>query len=143
MARSRRQRSEYARPSVTHHNTHRVTSYAARPIHRIRPRVILNAVEDRRLYHPSHTYRPLKTVSGTRVTPLRVGKVSAPVRRERSSAPSPFRREPRLPHTIQFDVPKRTIICLRRKRRKEVLFALNQTGGGARRRRNQWSDVSC
>lgn len=41
--------------------------------------------------------------------------------------------------------PRKAFICLRRKARREILFALKRTGKGARspKRRNQWSDVSC
>lgn len=48
---------------------------------------------------------------------------------------------------VGFAVPKKVLVCVRRKQRKEVLHALGKTGGGARvsrrRRRNAWSDVDC
>lgn len=46
---------------------------------------------------------------------------------------------------MQFNVPRKVAICVRRKQRREVLFAFRKTGKGARsfRRRNQFSDVRC
>ncbi|AJK28318.1 hypothetical protein [Eel River basin pequenovirus] len=47
---------------------------------------------------------------------------------------------------VSFADPQRTFICVRRKRRKEVMFALRKTGKGSaarKRRRNFWSRVSC
>lgn len=44
-----------------------------------------------------------------------------------------------------FDRPLHVSVCIRRKQRREVLFAKKRTrsGRGGRRRRNKWSDVSC
>jgi len=49
------------------------------------------------------------------------------------------------PDRLRFVAPIRTVICLKRKARREVLFAFKRTGKGARtpKRRNQWSDVEC
>lgn len=46
---------------------------------------------------------------------------------------------------LRFAVPKDVGVCVRRKSRREVLFALRKTGKGARsrRRRNEWSGVTC
>jgi len=49
-------------------------------------------------------------------------------------------------HAVGFAQPDRTAICVRRRVRKEVLFARNRTGSGGRskhRRRNFWSKVKC
>lgn len=46
----------------------------------------------------------------------------------------------------QFALPKQTVVCVRRKTRKEVLHARKKTGRGVRRRnprRNQWSNIHC
>ena len=50
-----------------------------------------------------------------------------------------------LPVNVAFSQPKQVAVCIRRKARREVLFAKNRTGKGARSRRtrNQWSDVKC
>ena len=51
-----------------------------------------------------------------------------------------------VPARVQFAVPKKVAICIRRKARREVLHALKLTkkgkGGGARKR-NLWSNVKC
>lgn len=46
---------------------------------------------------------------------------------------------------FKFAAPPEVGVCVRRKSRREVLFALRRTGKGAksRRRRNAWSGVSC
>lgn len=46
---------------------------------------------------------------------------------------------------IGFDNPDQTIVCARRRSRREVIFAknLSRRGRGGSRRRNYWSDVKC
>lgn len=45
---------------------------------------------------------------------------------------------------LMFRAPKYVLVCVRRKQRKEVLFALGKGGRGNRRgRRNFFSDVRC
>lgn len=93
--------------------------------------VVLTELEDRRTYHPLGFFRPARTTEGVPSGPLKVKS-------------KPFRRS--LPFGLQFGVPDKTIVCVRRKRRKEVLHALRKTGGGAGRRkpkRNWLSSVSC
>jgi len=51
-----------------------------------------------------------------------------------------------LPHQVSFRVPDKVALCVRRKVRKEVMFATKKAGRGgakARYRRNAWSDVKC
>lgn len=53
-----------------------------------------------------------------------------------------------LPHRVGFTLPWQVIICVRRKRRREVLHALRFTGKGATRRmrfrrNNEYSEVRC
>lgn len=45
----------------------------------------------------------------------------------------------------RFAEARKTIICLKRKVRREVLHALKLTrsGAGTKKRRNEWSDVQC
>lgn len=52
----------------------------------------------------------------------------------------------RLPWRLAFNIPGRVWTCVKRKVRREVLFAKNKTGKGARqtrRRRNRDSNVRC
>lgn len=95
----------------------------------------LTPIEDRRQYHPLNVFRPARTVYGSPVGPL---KVARPGRETKARF--------RLPVGIRFDVPAKVAVCVRRKRRKEVLHALKKVGkgsGGGKRRRNFWSGVQC
>ena len=91
----------------------------------------LTEIEDRRTYHPLFDDRPARTVEGTPVRPHRVTKS----------------KYSRLPFGLQFAQPNRTLVCVRRKQRQEVLHALKRTGrGGSSRRhkrRNHYSGVQC
>lgn len=132
--RSRRRRTE--RPSATfptHHPrslTPLLVPYALRSD--------LREVEDRRTYHPEFEFRPARTVWGHPVRPNRVKEVR-PAR--------PAFRSPGLGARVRFAVPARTVICVRRNQRKEVLHALKKTGkrgaSRSRRRRNYFSAISC
>lgn len=90
----------------------------------------LTEVEDRRTYHPLDAFRPAMDIGGTQTT-QRVVKKS-------------FKRQ--LPFGLSFGVPETTAICVRRKTRKEVLFAKRKTGKGKSRRRptrNWFSKIGC
>lgn len=80
-------------------------------------------IGDLRRYYPDRRIRPAPTLVGT----------LARVRRD-------FRDL-----RFQFDVPARVMVCVRRKVRREVMFAIGRGGGGntRRRRRNQESNVKC
>lgn len=111
----------------------------------------LREAQDRRNWHPAAPlHRPLKTVSGTPSYRLVVAKpkrksgrslaLSRAADTRRAAADS-------LPHRIAFDAPKEVLLCVRRQRRKEVIFATRKAGAGKakqrRPRRNQYSEVSC
>lgn len=51
----------------------------------------------------------------------------------------------RVPYQIAFSAPGETLVCVRRKRRKEVLFAKKKTGKGGQRkaRWSKWSVYKC
>lgn len=75
------------------------------------------------------------------------------VRNRRRSSLDPMRHLRSFPSqtkgVLAFDVPERVGVCIRRKRRKEVLHALGASGGGIRRvrrrrnRRGPYSHISC
>lgn len=47
---------------------------------------------------------------------------------------------------LRFAIPQKVALCIRRKRRKEVIFATNKAGAGVKRknpRRNFWSEIKC
>lgn len=97
------------------------------PVLQRRPNMALNLIEDRRRWHPERWGRPLLgTVrSATRV----VVKPSV---------------GPALTSHLKFADPRRVIICIRRKIRREVLLALGKGGGGNKSpRRKPSSEVSC
>jgi hypothetical protein len=90
------------------------------------PKPTLSLLDDRRQWHPERWGRP---VVGLRraATRLVVGK-------------SPKR----LPPTLAFMDPRRVVVCIRRKMRREVLHALGKGGGGNRRpTRKPTSEIQC
>lgn len=84
-------------------------------------------VEDGRLFNP--------TKFNYRTTGEKVGRLTVPVTRSKA-----------LPSTLAFPSPKNVGVCVRRKTRREVLFAQKKTGHGSRskrRRRSESSSVRC
>lgn len=127
-------RGSSGRSSGVTHQTPSDLSVLLRPIQPL-PRLIqepviqpLTEVQDFRLHHPSPAWsQPAKTVKGTRST---IGANTL---------------SPKLTG-IRFNNPKEVLICVRRKSRREVLFAKRKTrkGAGARRhKRNRWSEIQC
>lgn len=124
MAKRRRYRNEVARTA----------SYVTKL-----PLSTIASLEDRRLWHPLGALAP----------------VAASIRSARRlivaphDAPGEFvgRYGSRLlNHRIAFSEPFRVAICVKRKMRREVLFALRFAGrGGSKKsyRRGPWSDVKC
>lgn len=102
------------------------------PVVRISARPVdLREIEDRRTYSPQ-PFRAAKVFSGAVHQPVVVKKTT--------------KFKPQLPFGLTFNAPKDTLICVRRKIRKEVLFAKNKTGAGKRRRKphkNFYSKIGC
>lgn len=122
-----RESSVYVRPNAD-------LSWIARSTAPVRPFVVsLLPVEDLRRYHPLGAARSVKVVTGHAVQPLRVARPGRPPRVHPQNVPS----------GLAFAVPRKTVICIRRKRRREVLFAKNVRRGSGSRRRNFWSDIRC
>lgn len=94
----------------------------------------LTAIEDRRTYHPLKVQRPARTISGHPSGPVTPKK-------------TPTRSRAFVAHGLKFPDPTgRVVICVRRKQRREVLFAKKKTRAGARaraRRRNWYSNIGC
>lgn len=93
----------------------------------------LRPIEDRRTFYPARFSEPARSLPRSAARLVVRPKVSS-------------RTQPRLmvPSAVTFAAPKRVVLCVRRKRRREVLFARGKGGGGHRRpRRNQFSDVEC
>ncbi|QXP44302.1 MAG: hypothetical protein [Arizlama microvirus] len=87
---------------------------------------------DRRLFHPAGVLRPVAATvrSARRLVPAR--KANQPSRLS-------------IPERIGFAVPRKVLLCVRRKQRREVIHAkrLQSRGAGSRKTRNIWSDVKC
>lgn len=90
------------------------------------------AIEDRRTYHPLEYFRPARTTNGGNAGPVRV-------------TPQKSKSNPFLANTLSFP-NENVLICVRRKTRKEVLFAKKKTGRGSsrgRKRKNWYSNIGC
>lgn len=112
-----------------------VTTIASAPLASVRTSwpSLLSAIEDRRLYHPVSP-APAKTFT----TKAAADVLGSPVRK------GPLARSTLSADFFKFRQPKAVAICVRRKQRREVLFASGKGGKGWRRkRRNAWSDVHC
>lgn len=92
-------------------------------------RSLIRALEDRRTWHPAGSTRP-------------AGASSRNSRRIVQAKPVPGFFPPR---NVAFSVPRDVAICVRRKTRREVIFAKRKysKGAGASRRRSWFSKVGC
>lgn len=108
----------------------------------------LTEFEDRRRWYPSSYTEPARSFSAPRSRLTVVSRVSHPrtvgrvdASRSLSSAWSQTRA------TVAFAEPRRTVLCVRRNIRKEVLHALDRVrpGGSGRSRSHwtEWSSVRC
>lgn len=93
----------------------------------------LEPIEDRRTFHPEQALRPARSFS--RAThALEVSR-------------SPASRRAHLPPSrVVFEDANRVLVCVRRKRRREVVFAMGKAGKGQHRRaprRSYFSDIGC
>lgn len=92
-------------------------------------RALVRSIEDRRTWHPAGPIRP-------------AGAVSRGSRRivQGKSVPGFFP-----PNNLRFSVPRDVAMCVRRKSRREVMFAKRKTrkGAGASRRRSWFSKIGC
>lgn len=94
-------------------------------------RTPLRTIDDRRTFHPSPFTRPAVSAGRRADTKLVVPSQS-------------LRDVQRLNHTVQFKEPRKVLICVRRKIRKEVIHAKGVGGSRVRKpKRNQFSDVKC
>lgn len=94
----------------------------------------LQQIEDRRRWHPLRYLAPAATL----------GSRSARSLVERSPKSKSVSRFPSL--RLGFAVPEKVAVCVRRKTRKEVIFAKKVAGKGAsarRRKRNPFSEIRC
>lgn len=101
----------------------------------------LRPLSDRRTWHPEGPARPAPSIQKSRHRLV----IPKGTRKHAGRSPSISRSVSDVPKTVAFDDPKRVLVCIRRKTRKQVLFAKRKTGKGARarRRRNYYSGVAC
>lgn len=106
----------------------------------------LRQVEDRRSFHPEAANRPALSLAGTpavitvksRPRPKPATRSArAQVNRFGSVQPSQTKA------ALTFAAPAATVVCIRRQRRKEVLFAKGKTSSRSHRRRSWLSKISC
>lgn len=95
-------------------------------------------VEDRRRHHPLMEWAPPLTYSGNPARITHKNKFSRPHKMAGFTVPG-------VPKKLAFKNSKKTLLCVRRSQRKEVLFALARTGKGSRskRKHNRFSEISC
>lgn len=133
MARGHRQRPkrrDVSTPSLT-------PSFPLPRLSLIRAFRPLTQVEDRRLYHPLGPARPARSLSGA------PHRLIVPKARPQARSRSRLNINS-VVHHIGFANPKKVLICIRRKMRREVLLAKGRGGGGHRRpRRSHYSNIVC
>lgn len=96
-----------------------------------RPVLPVLAIEDRRQWHPA----PFRPAQALQRPAARV------VARQKPNQWQPSQTKA----ILAFADPDKVAICARRSRRRQVLFAFKRTakGAGSKRRRNEFSNVSC
>lgn len=94
----------------------------------------LSTIEDRRTYHPAGIYRNARSFNNSYHTLI------IPKRK-----PSNIKKYSYPTHTIGFKQPDKVLICVRRKQRREILFAKNKTGRGGQKRPHYsyYSTIHC
>lgn len=103
--------------------------------------VDLRLFEDRRHYHPDPV-RPANSFTRTR------HRLKLYTNQPRQSSHSPSRINVYTPSVavgVGFDRPRRVLVCVRRKQRREVIFAKNKHGksGQKKPKFNRFSKVRC
>lgn len=95
-------------------------------------------VQDNRTFYPEE-FRPALDIDGRPHTFQYPSPKKTRLNKDR------FAGLRKLSSRVQFANSENVLICVRRKRRKEVLHALKKTGRGGqkRRRRTRYSSISC
>lgn len=107
----------------------------------LRPTVPLSEVQDFRLYNPTPDFDVSRTVSGRRA------RVVLKDRHFVDRFGNQIRSQSQTKAIRAFHAPDRVVTCLRRKERREILFASGKGGKPTRsfrpRRLNHQSKISC
>lgn len=110
----------------------------------LKPLSLLQELEDRRQFHPEGRQRPAR---GFRNARHRLTEHKTITRRQQPN--KKFKTVPtglqQTTHRIGFEQPEQIAVCVRRKKREEILHALKKTGktGQKRPRRSYYSSISC
>lgn len=149
-------------PSISQRATARVSrSPVPRRMVQVYPRVkVVNL--DKRLFEDRRTWHPLAKMRSAGVIGHRDARRIVAHYNKPHNWRDHLRRflDPLLDHPSRYDAPPgflpasrqafkfpdRVLVCVRRKQRRETLFALGRTGKGSKnpnRRRSEYSDVSC
>lgn len=102
----------------------------------------LTELEDRRSFYPSSpSIKPVLVLGGR---PYRPAVISDRGVRAFLTTKLPTSRGSKFSSKLSFEAPRKVLICVRRHRRRQVLFAKGAAGGRVRRpRRGPFSDISC
>lgn len=111
------------------------SSVVPRPLLTLIPPKDLRPIQDRR------TWSPTRHTSAASIDRPH-HKLRLPVRAGKAQLSRPHGH---LASQIGFDQPRKVLICIRRKTRKQVLFAKRRTRKGSRSRkhRNYFSEIQC
>jgi len=115
-----------------------LTSLRSAPIKIRFPSSSLTQIQDLRTFDFSPGTRPAKLFSGSNASVGFVPNVNHG-RQAKGRQAKLFNGQ------MAFTAPAQTLVCVRRARRKEVLFAKKKTGKGGQRkpRRSTWSNYKC
>lgn len=104
---------------------------AQRPLRAIN----LSQIQDLRSFYPEPDFlRAPLNLQGQKVSTVASPNRNAKTRRSRTM----------LPYAVGFDQPTQVLVCVRRKIRREVLFAKKRHRGASRKkRRNSFSNIRC
>lgn len=106
-------------------------------------KMVFVTLSDRRSFHPDPQNRPLIDKMGKRLSIRRLSRLSSVLPRNRAvnlSLPSGL-----YPYAFGFSerdyIPKQSLVCIRRKQRREIIFALGK-GGASRQKRPRFNSTS-
>ncbi|QXP08043.1 MAG: hypothetical protein [Arizlama microvirus] len=115
------------------------------PLHLLLPRSSLLEYEDRRTWHPEGSARPARSFSSSRHR-LVVQNVTPKKLFAKNVDNFAFLRKfPDQKAVIAFQAPRRVLLCVRRRIRREVLHAFGKAGkvGQRRPRFSEYSKIKC
>jgi len=128
-------KSKKRRVSSVNANRSRRLPFSLSPSRSVFP--TLTELEDRRTWNPLGSVAPARSISRDR---HRLQATAVTTTQFRSNS-----RPAKFSHFIGFALPRKVLICIRRKRRKEVLHARRKTGKSGQKRpvRNFYSKIKC